>query len=83
MDKDLTPVERALALIAIELGEIISIDPTPNTGIWVEDLIPPMSENDVLSSTLCTEPGGEPQSGFNLWKGEDLYRVTIRKLDRQ
>lgn len=82
MDRDLNPDELELARLSIEIGTIIETDPTPNTGIWVEDIIPPMSEDDALSSCLYTEPGNSnPKSGFTLWVGDKVYKVTFEKRE--
>jgi hypothetical protein len=79
MDKDLTPVERTLAAVAMDVAGAVE---ARNDGYWPEDLIPPLvdgDEGDVLQSALYTRPGSpEPRAGFTLHDADgNAYRVII------
>ena len=80
MDKDLTWTERELALTAIDLATMV--DTAGDESYWTEELIPPMTEDDVLSSSLVTRPGAaNPEAGFILWQGDRHYRVIIQATE--
>ena len=77
-DGNLTETERELARVTILVGEVINS--ATGSRIWTEDIIPPMSEDDVLSSTLYPVHGEEaPKSGFTLWVDDKAYRVTFEQ----
>jgi hypothetical protein len=76
-DKNLTDVERELAGIAGKLANAVDSHAELD-GFWAEELIPPMSEDEVLSSSLYTRPGNSvPVAGFTLWRGGKAYRVAV------
>jgi len=76
-DAELIPVERELVEVADRLARAV-YSYKEMGPFWVEDLIPPMSEDDVLSSALYAGPGNpEPAAGFTLWHGNRAYRVSV------
>jgi hypothetical protein len=87
MDAKLNATDRALAEVTMFVAEAINSMPdtnpkakyAPERGYWTEELIPPMSEDDVLTSALRTAPGHpSPASGFTLWSPDGVaYDVTI------
>ena len=76
-DKDLTETERELAELAGKLANAVDSHGELD-DCWAEELIPPMSEDDVLSSWLYTRPGSPgPRAGFTLWQGDKPYQVIL------
>jgi len=76
-DKDLTPVERELSETAFKLANAVASH-GELAGYWAEELIPPMSEDDVLSSGLYPRLGSPvPRAGFTLHHGDKAYRVIV------
>jgi hypothetical protein len=77
MDSNLTATERELAEVAGMLANAVPSHAELD-GYWAEELIPPMTEDEVLSSSLYTQPGNPtPVAGFTLWHGNRAYRVAI------
>ncbi len=76
-DEMLSETERELASVAMDTGDLIE---GVIASIWVEDIIPPMGEGDILFSQLYTRLGDEnPKSGFTLWVGDKAYKVTFEQ----
>jgi len=78
-DSRLTDAERDLAETANRLAD--DVNHSVVRDWWAEELIPPYSEDDVLSSALYTRRGSSaPEAGFTLWKGDRAYRVVLTPL---
>jgi len=79
-DRLLTDRERELAEAVNEIAG--AVDASAKDGCWAEELTPPDSEDDVLSSSLYTRPGSTyPEAGFTYWRGDVAYRVVLTRLD--